>query len=240
MAYREEYPRPQFVRQEWENLNGEWEFAFDDENIGLSEKWYQKKQEFDKTIQVPFVYQSKLGGLEEKAGHDIIWYKRSFYVKREKGKEILLHFGAVDYETYVYVNGELAIRHEGGNTPFTADITQLLKEDGEQIVVVRVYDPRTDEWIPRGKQFWEEESRGIWYTNSTGIWQSVWLESVSEKRIENVKFTARFDEGKENIICQGKGTEMGDSLVYTISLKDEVIASGKINWNNDFWILMWI
>lgn len=233
MVYREEYPRPQFVRSGWKNLNGEWEFAFDDEDVGLSEKWYRKEKRFDKTIQVPFVYQSKLSGIGETAGHDIVWYKRTFSAKREKGKEMLLHFGAVDYEASVYVNGELAIRHEGGNTPFTADITKLLKEDGQQLLVVRVYDPQTDEWIPRGKQFWEEESRGIWYTNSTGIWQSVWLESVSEKRIENVKFTSRFDAGKENIVCRGKRIGSGDLLAYTITLKEEEIASGTISWKNE-------
>lgn len=233
MSYREEYPRPQFERKEWQNLNGKWEFAFDDDDMGMNEKWYKGEAVFDRVIQVPFVYQAKLSGIRETLSHEIVWYKRNFHVKKEAGKEILLHFGAVDYEARVFINGEQVICHEGGHTPFEADITDYLKEDGEQIVVVRVYDPAVDEWIPRGKQFWEKEPRGIWYTNSTGIWQSVWLESVSEKRIETAAFTTRFEEGKENIVCKGKKTDAKDFLVYKVWLGTDEIISGRINWKSD-------
>jgi beta-galactosidase/beta-glucuronidase len=192
---RKEYPRPQFVREQWQNLNGTWRFAYDDHNVGKKQRWYLSEKNFTKEIQVPFVYQTELSGINDRTIHECVWYQKEFELASlEENQRVLLHFGAVDYEAEVYINQQFVGRHEGGHTSFSFDITEALTAQG-QIVTVRVWDPHEDETIPRGKQFWETESRGIWYTNSTGIWQTVWLEIVDQTFIESVTFTPDLDRG---------------------------------------------
>lgn len=253
MERKTEYPRPQFVRKNWQNLNGEWEFAFDDEDRGVKERWYKGDKAFDRVIEVPFVYQCRLSGICDRKPHDIVWYKKEIYIEDcisnnetcfdkagadikggsglygERSDEVILHFGAVDYEAWVYVNGHLAGTHAGGYTPFSVDMTPYLRE-GKQSIVLRVYDPHENEFIPRGKQFWEAKPRGIWYTNSTGIWQTVWIECVSARRIENIKFLPLYDAGKVCVKCSAKGIKKGDLLCYKVSLEGELIAEGQQRW----------
>lgn len=227
---KNEYPRPQFVRKNWENLNGKWAFQFDDENKGLKEKWYQKRREFNQTINVPFVYQSEKSGIGNAEPHEIVWYQRDFHIDKGEGKRYLLHFGAVDYLSDIYINGEHVCTHEGGHTSFHVDITNYVQEKNH--LVVRVFDPLTDETIPRGKQFWEEESRGIWYTNTTGIWQTVWIEEVNDQFIEKIKMTPLYDEGKIRI--QTKLNEKRDNvkLRFLIHYGKEEITSGEIDFKS--------
>jgi beta-galactosidase/beta-glucuronidase len=197
---RAEHPRPDFVRPAWTSLNGSWEFQFDDRNLGLSEKWYRQKKSFERTIQVPYCFQSKLSGIGDTSFHDVFWYKRIFQVPSDwKGKRIRLCFGAVDYRCQVWVNGESQGLHEGGQTPFSFDITPLLSQGGENTIVVRAEDPSTDLSIPRGKQYWEPKSRGIWYTRTSGIWQPVWLEAVPDPFLERVIIRPNIDEGSVRI-----------------------------------------
>lgn len=177
---RNEYPRPDFVRSEWMNLNGPWSFTYGD-----------KKAQ----IEVPFVCQSELSGIGERIKEDQVVYERTFVVPEEwNGKHILLNFGAVDYQCRVFVNGSCVGEHIGGQTSFSFDITRYLNWEKEYIRV-EVEDPLTDETIARGKQYWEDTSRFIWYTPSTGIWQTVWLEPVSESHIDWVHFTPDIDAG---------------------------------------------
>ena len=225
---RQEYPRPQFVRKDWENLNGTWKFEFDDDNIGLSEKWYLEK-EFSREIQVPFVYQSKLSGINDTKFHDIVWYKRKITIpERWDNKRIILHFGAVDYRAKVFVNGFFAGENEGGNVPFSFDITDLLVGDGKTAdITVRAEDPSEDTTIPRGKQFWKEKSESIWYTRSTGIWQTVWLEPVNEISIDKIKMTPDVDNGKIQIEYDLTGIIKKDRIIscdIKIYFKEELIA----------------
>ena len=222
---RTEYPRPNFVRKSYQNLNGTWKFAFDDENKGEFEKWFEGHYYMEE-IQVPFVYQSKLSGIGEKKFHDILWYEREFRIEEDiSNKDVLIHFGAVYYMVKVYVNGKFAAIHEGGDTPFTVNADEFLNKEAEkQRITLRVYDPCTDETIPRGKQFWEEKERGIWYTPSSGIWQSVWIEAVPKARIEKVHFISRFDEGKEEIKCFIKGGNDGLKIHAEVRFKEELIA----------------
>lgn len=192
---RNDYPRPQFQRDAWMSLNGEWEFGFDDRDEGIIQRWFQQHA-FSQTINVPFAYQSKLSGIGETAMHDIVWYRKKVRIPNEfAGKRIMLHFGAVDYLAWVWVNGQLVKYHEGGHTPFSADITEAL-HDGENAITVKAQDFTRDVTLPRGKQFWEEKPRGIWYTPTTGIWQSVWLEAVSDIYLEKVKFTPDIDNNQ--------------------------------------------
>lgn len=190
---RNEHPQPQFQRENWLNLNGQWEFDFDDERIGNKEKWFEIDKVFSKKILVPFVYQSELSGIGKNEFHDVVWYRRkitlpeSFY-----GKRVILHFGAIDYQADVWVNGQHVIFHQGGHTPFKVDVTDVM-EEGENVIVVRAEDFSTDITLPRGKQYWKERPEAIWYINTTGIWQTVWMEAVSDIFIEKVKFTPIVD-----------------------------------------------
>lgn len=236
MRVRDEYPRPQFVREKWKNLNGKWQFQFDDTKVGMEEKWYTVGKDLRQSICVPFVYQCRLSGIEEKIAHDIVWYKKRFSYFLEKGKRLVLHFGAVDYEAWIFVNGQQVKYHFGGHTSFSVDITDYLVE-GEQEVCVCAKDEQKNELIPRGKQFWEEEPMGIWYTNSTGIWQTVWLEEVDQKHIFKVEFTTLFEQGKVQIRCYGKNISCEDSIQYIIKFKDSIVARGKLFWQNS--ILEW-
>lgn len=174
---RNEYPRPQFVRKHWMNLNGEWTFDFDDDNSGIKECWYKQKN-LKQRITVPFVYQSLYSGIGETNFHDIVWYQRSFTIVHKNDQtRWLLNFGAVDYRADVWMNGDYIGMHQGGHSSFTFDVTEHLCE-GENTVTVRVSDETQNLELPRGKQFWKGKSEDIFYTGSTGIWQTVWLEEV--------------------------------------------------------------
>ncbi|MGL4696579.1 glycoside hydrolase family 2 protein [Enterococcus larvae] len=223
---RVEYPRPQFMREKFLVLNGEWSFAFDDENNGMEERWYRDSEVFTKKIQIPFVYQSVLSGVDDRTVHDIVWYRRVFEWKKNSGKRVFLHFGAVDYQADIYVNGLYVGRHIGGHTSFSFDITHFLTDD-HQSIVVRAWDPHDDETIPRGKQFWEAESRGIWYTNSTGIWQTVWLEEVDDAHIEKIEFTPNLDEGNVLLAVTIPKQAVGCTLRYSIFFKGTLICEDQ-------------
>lgn len=220
---RNEYPRPQFVRKDWINLNGEWDFTYDDENKGLKEKWYLSDKLFDKKIEVPYVYQSKLSGINDQGNHETVWYKKEFTLPDGyKEKELILHFGAVDYYAEVFINGHKAGEHKGGHTSFSLDITPYITGN-EEIIVIRVHDPRTNEMIPRGKQIWEEKPLGIWYTNTTGIWQSVWIEPVNENHIQSIYFTPDIDSGQVQVKTYLNGTVENKKIEYTVSFKEKTI-----------------
>lgn len=176
---RRDYPRPNAVRKEWQSLNGLWEFAFDDANRGRTEGW-MSGHSLPERILVPWTFEAALSGIGEgKEIHERVWYRRTFEIPPAwRGKRVLLHFGAVDWESTVWINGMEMGTHRGGYTPFFYDITDALKPDGPQEVVVAVYDPAGPEqgaYQPKGKQLGSE---GIWYTRTTGIWQSVWMEPV--------------------------------------------------------------
>lgn len=218
-----EYPRPSFKRKEWKNLNGSWCFEFDDLDLGLTEKWYKNK-EFSRKINVPFVYQCELSGINDKKFHDVVWYKKSVKIPKEwRTQEIIINFEAVDYETKVYVNGEFMGEHRGGHIGFSFNITNFLNWENEEIVIC-VKDPSEKQTIPRGKQFWKEKSEGIWYTRTTGIWQTVWLEPVNENRIESIQITPDLDHGKAEFLIEINKKEKNQKLELEIFFKDEIIS----------------
>lgn len=189
---RPEYPRPQFVREHWLNLNGPWRFAYDDHDQGLKDRWYQAHN-FDRSITVPFAYQTRLSGIHDTDFHDIIWYERTFTLPQAwAGHRLILHFGAVDYRAQVWVNGACVAIHEGGHVPFAVDITHAITT-GDNRITLRVEDSTKDLEQPRGKQYWERESASIFYTRTTGIWQTVWLEPVSDVYLDHFKLTPDID-----------------------------------------------
>lgn len=221
---RPEYPRPQFVRDDWENLNGTWEFAFDDANEGLRESWHKGQKALGKRIQVPFAFESKLSGIGETGFHDVVWYRRAWQTPASfEGKRVLLHFGAVDYEASVWVNGDLVATHVGGHTPFSADVTDALAADGSNVIVVRAEDRGTDLHQPRGKQYWKEKSEGIFYTRTTGIWQTVWAEAVYDVHLEKVHYEPDIDRNDIRIRAFVKGPVEGRAL----SLRTRITFGGE-------------
>lgn len=188
---RPEYPRPDFERSEWLNLNGEWEFEFDDGNIGEQEGWY-KGTGFSRKIVVPFCFQSQISGISSLEMHENLWYKRIFELPVSlSGKRVLLNFGAVDYIAKVWVNGEMAGIHKGGHTSFKIDITRFVTA-GTNIMVVKAED-KYECVQPRGKQYWRQKPDRCWYTPTSGIWQTVWLETAGDVYIDRIRMTPDID-----------------------------------------------
>ncbi len=185
------HPRPSLTRSWWGDLCGEWAFAYDDENVGVDTGWSLRPDVFDRTITVPFPPESPASGIGDTGFHPVVWYRRRFTSPLKDGQRVLLHFGAVDYRASVWVNGHLVATHEGGHTPFSADVTAALRPGGpdDQVLVVRAEDPPRDVSQPRGKQDWQERPHKIWYERTTGIWQPVWLEAVPAVHIASVTWT---------------------------------------------------
>lgn len=222
----QEYPRPQFERSGWLNLNGLWEYS-------ILKKNQPQPKEFKGDILVPFCVESSLSGVKgEVMPDDRIWYRREFEVPRDwKGKSVLLNFEAVDYESTVWVNGMLVGSHKGGFDRFTFDITVYLKESGKQEVVVSVDDPSSFGTQPRGKQ--QIPAQGIWYTPVSGIWQTVWLEAVSEDSwLKEVKLIPDIDQESITVIPFSNKPLLPEYQVKVKILDDkEVIAEGQVTPN---------
>jgi beta-galactosidase/beta-glucuronidase len=186
---RPEYPRPQFVRSDWMNLNGVWKFRLDDSNLGMEARWFAAV-DFESEILVPFALESAMSGVGDSSFHACVWYQREFSVPPAwAGKRVRLNFGAVDYRATVWVNGTVVAWHEGGHTPFSCDITGALSQSSNTLVV-RAEDPPTDRYIPRGKQHWEPKPASIFYARTTGIWQTVWLEPVPASHVDSMRITS--------------------------------------------------
>ena len=190
------HPNPLLARQDWIDLRGTWGFAYDDDDRGVKERWQERSDVFRRSIEVPFPPESPASGIHDLSFHAIIWYRRTFHVPTERtGDRVVLHFGAVDYRAQVWVNGDLVVEHEGGQTPFSVEITDTLQPGGEQVVIVRADDDPSDLAQPRGKQDWQLEPHGIWYGRTSGIWQPVWVEVHGTSYITGVRWTPDVDRG---------------------------------------------
>ena len=208
-----EYPRPQLVRDAWQNLNGLWELAVTPEGAG-------RPAAYDREILVPFPVESALSGVRERVDGKRLWYRRTFAVPANWNERVLLHFGAVDWDAAVWINGVPVGRHRGGYDPFSFDVTDALTDAAEQEVVVRVFDPSDAGTQPRGKQV--REPGGIWYTPSSGIWQTVWLEPVPETYLESLKLVPDIDAGVLRVSAQVRGG--GGRLEVTVKDGDRSVA----------------
>jgi len=205
------------------NLNGFWDFRFDDLNVGLEQCWFDAA-DYATQILVPFSFESGASGIGDRAFHSCVWYRRTFEIPPDwSGKRVIVNFGAVDYRATVWVNGIVVAWHEGGHTPFSADITGALLT-AENVIVVRAEDPPTDRYIPRGKQHWEETPASIFYARTTGIWQTVWMEPVSRSHLDSVRITSAIDGG---VSVSAKIVSPGPSQFVNISISDQgrVLAS---------------
>jgi beta-galactosidase/beta-glucuronidase len=214
-----EYPRPAMERPQWSNLNGLWDYAI--LPVGAAEPG-----KFDGKILVPFAVESNLSGVEKRLGKENeLWYKRTFAVPSAwKGKSVLLHFGAVDWKTEVFVNNVKIGTHKGGYTPFSFDITPYLTQ-GEQKLVVKVWDPTDDGYQPRGKQVNKPE--GIWYTPVSGIWQTVWIEPVAKKHIASLATTADIDAQQLSVTVCVDNASHGDIVEVTVREAGKTVATAK-------------
>ena len=209
-----EYPRPQLVRKDWVNLNGLWQYAITSKDAERPTKW-------DGEILVPFCIESALSGVGKKVMPDqLLWYRRTFSkTPTMDNRKLLLHFGAVDFQTTVWVNDKLVGEHKGGFVPFTFDITDTLKE-GDQELIVRVWDPTDKGSQPRGKQVLKPG--GIFYTAVTGIWQTVWLEPVNKPgHITGLKISTDIDKNEVTVEVNISNT-LGNT-----STRVEVLEDGK-------------
>lgn len=214
-----EYPRPIMEREDWKNLNGLWDYA-------IVERGKHMPATFDGQILVPFAAESALSGVGKTVGAEKeLVYRRSFDIPSSwKGKKVLLHFGAVDWKTDVWVNGVKVGSHTGGFTPFSFDITEAL-QGKENTLMVKVWDPTDQGYQPRGKQVFRPE--GIWYTPVTGIWQTVWLEPVSESYIQDLRITPDIDHSLLSVQAVVNKATSKDLVEVKVFDGRKLVAQGK-------------
>lgn len=225
---RPEHPRPDFEREAWQNLNGQWQFAIDTQKSGLQKGW-QTRIDFPMSINVPFCPESKLSGIGHTDYLEAVWYRRKFTVDAPlRGRRLLLHFGAVDYDAQVWVNGKQVAHHRGGYTPFFADITDVVDANGENEVVVYSEDDERTHFQPMGKQSWQLNSAGCNYTRTTGIWQTVWLEAVSESHVSGITVWPDAPNARAAVAVDVVKPHAGLEIEVEAIVDGKVIASSKL------------
>ena len=213
----QEYPRPILVRKDWKNLNGLWDYT-------ITGKGENKPKNYDGEILVPFAIESSLSGVKKRISKEQeLWYHKNFQIpKKWKKKEIILHFGAVDWESELWINDKKVGIHKGGYDPFSFNITTYLKKGKNQKIELRVWDPTDEGFQPRGKQV--KNPRGIWYTPVSGIWQTVWMEPLNSKHISKLYTTTNIDIPSVTIKTFTSYNSENDFLELTITDSDKIIS----------------
>ena len=214
MIYRTEHPKPQFMRENWLNLNVEWDFQLDPGASWEEQELYKDADAYAKKINVPFCPESELSGIGHTDFMNSVWYRREVELEEKQLEgRVLLHFGAVDYMATIYVNGEKCGTHKGGYVSFAVDITDHVHA-GKNTIVVNAADDTRSRLIPSGKQSEKYNSYGCQYTRTTGIWQTVWLEFVPENYIKKVKYVTDIEAGTLTIMAElvGKGTFLAETF----------------------------
>lgn len=229
------YPRPTMRREQWLSLEGTWQFAYDDADVGLGERWFTGTSGyFTRQIVVPFPPESPASGIGDTGRHPVLWYSRTLSAEAcavdDEYRRVLLHFGAVDYRAQVWLDGQLVATHVGGQTPFSADLTDVLVDGAEHVIVVRAEDDPDAVDQPRGKQDWRDEPHGIWYGRTTGIWQPVWLEQVPQQRITDIAWSSDPAAGLVRAeITLSARPKRGARIEITLSTADEVLADVSVS-----------
>ena len=216
----QEYPRPILVRNDWKNLNGLWDYT-------ITSKGENKPENYDGEILVPFPIESSLSGVRKRISKEQeLWYHKNFQIpKKWKSKEIIIHFGAVDWESELWINDINVGLHKGGYDPFSFNITPYLRKGKNQKLELRVWDPTDDGFQPRGKQI--KNPKGIWYTPVSGIWQTVWLEPVNYKHITNIHTTTDIDDSSV-LIKLFSSSDFKDDLIEFVLKEDEKVLQKTI------------
>lgn len=234
-TFHPDYPRPQLRRSNWLSLDGSWAFKQDPANAGLKEGWFRGLAEAA-AITVPYPPESQASGVGDTSfDNQIIWYQKDLAVaelralQTQADDEILLHFGAVDFESEVWVNGQSVYRHVGGNTPFSVEIGRFLGDSETATIIVRAHDNPLDVEKPRGKQDWLPEPHVIWYERTSGIWQSVWCEAVPTTYVTRLHTEANVPGATVTIEFElNKWVAQGTTFSATLSYGDEILASGSV------------
>lgn len=219
-CYQKEYPRPQFVRGEWENLNGEWAFAFGEE---VSERDALAGR-LPRKIEVPFTYETKKSGIGDETPHKTVWYARR--IAKRAGCRNILNIDGADYLATVYVNGKKAGSHEGAYARFSLDITDLLHA-GENLLVIRCDDALSPLQV-RGKQRWATHNHGCHYTQMTGLWKSVWMEYADEVRLAALRMTPYPNDGELELIFSVTQPAKDVTVEYAVEFQDEQVCAGSV------------
>lgn len=224
---RENSPRPDFFRENWVDLNGVWRFAFDDDQRGVTERWFCHFPE-ELQIKVPFCYQCKESGIGTTEIHKIMWYERCVELEPEmKEKKLWLHFGAADQITQVWINGISVGMHKGGFTPFSFSVSEYIQETDTEMKITVCCQDDNEALQVRGKQHWNKETDRCWYTATSGIWQSVWLELTEGERIDRIKLTPDIDRKVVDAeMYLGQRPESG-RVKWTVSMAGEVLIRGE-------------
>lgn len=224
---RKEYPRPQFERRAWVNLNGEWDYTFDFSNSGI-ERGLEKATTFDGKITVPFCPESKLSGVGHKDFINHIWYHRTLNIPQEwSGKNVLLNFGAVYYNSEIYIDGKFAARHFGGSSSFSVDITPLVTPGKAHHLVVRASSDVRSGMQSAGKQCLQHTPSGPNYTRTTGIWQTVWMEAVSPAALQSAHVITDIDQGQIVVLPRFYKDSKG-TLKITVKEGNKVVAKADV------------
>lgn len=228
---RAEYPRPQFERNAWINLNGEWTYSFDFGGSGLEREWF-KSTGFDQKIIVPFCPESKLSGVEYKDFINHMWYHRTISIPQDwANKQVLLNFGAVYYKSEIYIDGVFAARHFGGTSSFQVDITPYVKAGQTHNLVVYVESDVRSTHQPSGKQNLQFASYACNYTRTTGIWQTVWMEAVHPEGLQSVQMIPDIDQ-QQLIIRPRFYKELGGKLEVTLKDNGKVVSKETVAANS--------
>ena len=221
---RAEYPRPQFERADWVNLNGEWSYTLDPVKTGW-ERGLKDSRGFDGKITVPFAPESKLSGVEHKEFIPCIWYQREISVPAAwDGKDVLLNFGAVYYESEIYIDGKFVDRHFGGSDSFSVDITKFVKAGGTHSLVVSAKSDLRGRMQSAGKQSLRHGPFECMYTRTTGIWQTVWMEAVAPNGIARVKYVTDIDRGEVSMELTMRRNAAGNVLTVSVLDGGKVVA----------------
>ena len=225
---RPEYPRPQFERSEWVNLNGTWSYSFDFGRTGAQKGW-SKATSFDGKITVPFCPESSLSGVKHTDFINSIWYQRTLNIPAAwDGKQVMLNFGAVDYEAHVFIDGQLVRLHNGTGSSFSCDITKYVQPGHSHNLVVQVNDNLRDGKQPGGKQCFDLNSGGCMYTRVTGIWQTVWMEAVDKEGLKSVFATPDIDQKQLVIRPQFYAENAANKLVVTLYDGNKAVAKTSV------------
>ena len=225
---RPEYPRPQFERAEWVNLNGTWSYSFDFGRTGAQKGW-SKATSFDGKITVPFCPESSLSGVKHTDFINSIWYQRTLNIPAAwDGKQVMLNFGAVDYEAHVFIDGQLVRLHNGTGSSFSCDITKYVQPGHSHNLVVQVNDNLRDGKQPGGKQCFDLNSGGCMYTRVTGIWQTVWMEAVDKEGLKSVFATPDIDQKQLVIRPQFYAENAANKLVVTLYDGNKAVAKTSV------------
>jgi beta-galactosidase/beta-glucuronidase len=217
-------------RDGWRSLDGRWQFAYDD----VASWRGPTDTRFDRTIEVPYPPESPASGIGDTGFHPVCWYRTEIMLAPgERSQSLLLHFGAVDYDATVWVNGHLVARHQGGHTPFTADVTAARGSSERMEIIVRAADDPLDLAKPRGKQDWLLEPHEIWYQRTSGIWQTVWLEPVPSPNLRRVAWTPYLEHWEMGVEIQVAGpVSPGTSARVVLRHGAHVLADDRYSFTN--------